>query len=99
MRTLVTYRFLAFTLGLFILGCTTESAEPSKQEAKKETQLPPPPSKKVEVAKNIYLEVQGNQRRVVINAYVCLRQGMLEQFMTRKRTKEHEAIVAADMDA
>lgn len=30
---------------------------------------------------------------------MCLREGMLEQLVTRKRTKEHEAILAADIDA
>jgi hypothetical protein len=55
--------------------------------------------KKVEVGKNVFLEIQGDKRRVVVNAYVCLRQGLLEQLLTRKRTKEHEAVLAADVDA
>src|SRR5205823_1581355 len=38
-------------------------------------------------------------KRVLVNAYVCLRQGQLEQLLTRKRTKEHEAILAFDGDA
>ena|SRR2546426_8024025 len=100
MRTLMAFRFLAFTLALGLLGCAAEPAEQApKQESKKEASTPPSPVKKVEVAKNVHVEFQGSQRRVVINAYVCLRQGMLEQFMTRKRTKEHEAILAADIDA
>jgi hypothetical protein len=57
------------------------------------------PAKKAELGKNVYLEIQGSQRRVRINSYVCLRQGLLEQFLTRKGTKEHEAILAADVDA
>src|SRR5438270_8205409 len=55
--------------------------------------------KKVKLGDNVFLEVDGEQRRVLINAYVCLRQGVLEQVVTRKRTKEHEAILAADVDA
>ena len=56
-------------------------------------------SKRVEVSKNVVLEIDGDKRRVLINAYVCFRQGQLEQLLTRKGTKEHEAIVAADVDA
>jgi hypothetical protein len=56
-------------------------------------------AKKVEVGKNVFLEIQGERRRVLINAYVCLREGQLEQLMCRKQTKEHEAILAADVDA
>src|SRR5439155_1257573 len=55
--------------------------------------------KRAEVGKNVVLEIEGDKRRVVINGYICLRQGMLEQLLTRKRTKEHEAILAADVDA
>jgi hypothetical protein len=55
--------------------------------------------KKVEIGKNVFLEVDGEQRRVLVNSYVCLRQGQLEQLVTRKRTKEHEAILAVDADA
>jgi hypothetical protein len=37
--------------------------------------------------------------RVGIVAEVCLREGALEQFLCKKGTKEHEAIVRVDMDA
>ena len=53
----------------------------------------------MELGKNVFLEVQGDKRRVVIQSYVCLRQGQLEQLLTRKNAKEHEAILAADLDA
>ena len=36
---------------------------------------------------------------MLVDAHVCLRKGQLEQFLTRKRTKEHEAILAAEVDA
>jgi hypothetical protein len=58
--------------------------------------------KHVEVAKNITLEVEGNKaqkRRVIVAATVCLREGLLEQLLTRKGTKEYEAVLAADVDA
>ena len=58
-----------------------------------------PAVKKVEVGKNVFLEVEGEKRRVVIQSYVCLREGQLEQLLTKKNAKEHEAILAADLDA
>jgi hypothetical protein len=58
-----------------------------------------PPKKKVQLGDNVVLEIDGKQKRVLINTYVCLRQGQLEQLVTRKRTKEHEAILAVDTDA
>jgi hypothetical protein len=56
-------------------------------------------AKKVQAGKNVFVEIQGDKRRVLVNAYVCLRDGMLEQLMCRRHTKEHEAILAADVDA
>lgn len=56
-------------------------------------------AKKVKVGDGVVLEIDGARRRVLVNAYVCLRQGQLEQLLTRKRTKEHEAILATDADA
>jgi hypothetical protein len=55
--------------------------------------------KRVPIGNNVVVEIDGKQKRVLVNAYVCLRQGQLEQLLTRKRTKEHEAILAADVDA
>lgn len=55
--------------------------------------------KRVPLGNNVVVELDGKQKRVLVNAYVCLRQGQLEQLLTRKRTKEHEAILAADVDA
>jgi hypothetical protein len=58
-----------------------------------------PAAKRVELGKNLFLEVQGEQRRVVVRASVCLREGQLEGLLTRKGTKEHEYILATDVDA
>jgi hypothetical protein len=71
-------------------GCDDPAPTPPKVEEK---------PKRVEVGKNVFLEVQGDKRRVVVNGYVCLREGQLEQLVTRKNTKEHEAIIAVDADA
>jgi hypothetical protein len=88
-----------------ILGCianpdhtpshAADGKVPDKDEPK-----PAGESKKVKVAKNIELEILPDKsRRVLVQAEVCLREGMLEQLVTRKRTKEHEGILAADIDA
>lgn len=55
--------------------------------------------KLVPVGTNVWLEIDGDVRRVVVQAEVCKREGPLEQLMTRKGAKEHEAILAADVDA
>jgi hypothetical protein len=56
--------------------------------------------KKTELGKNVFLEVlPDKKRRVLVNAEVCLREGQLEQLLCRKHTKEHEAILTADVDA
>jgi hypothetical protein len=58
------------------------------------------PVKKVAVGRNVSVEIQGRKVvRVVVQAHVCLRQGSLEHLLCRRRTKEHEAILAADIDA
>ncbi len=54
--------------------------------------------------KTIIAEVagEGKEKKVVrvgIMCEVCLREGPLEQFLCKKGTKEHEAIVRVDLDA
>jgi len=90
-----------------IVGCVSHTEE-SPTGA---TSLPPdrpvpeqPPAdvKRVEYKKNIVIEVEGKGdaqvRRVRVNTEVCLREGLLEQLVTKKRLKEHEAILAADIE-
>jgi hypothetical protein len=61
----------------------------------KNKQVPLHPDKK-----SIIAEIaDGKVIRVGIVAEVCLREGPLEQFLCKKGTKEHEAIVRVDMDA
>jgi hypothetical protein len=86
MKTLISVSVLALVF-------SGTRAQEKKPEVKK------PQVKKAEVGKNVFLEVEGDKRRVIVNAYVCLRQGVLEQLLTRKLMKEHEAILAADVDA
>lgn len=57
------------------------------------------PFKRIPIGKNVWLEVQGVRRSVVLEAHVCLREGMLEQLLCCRGTKEHEAILSADLDA
>jgi hypothetical protein len=82
---------------LVMAGCWESEPEPrgptKESRAKGE-------GKKVNVHQNIWLEMGADmKRRVLVSAEVCLRQGPLEQFLTRKGQKEHEAIFAADIDA
>jgi hypothetical protein len=51
------------------------------------------------IGKNVWLEIDGELRRVIVTGYVCLRQGNLEELLCRRYTKEHESILAADIDA
>src|SRR5438445_4994352 len=90
---------LALAAALTEAGCDPVQSV-SQPPAKKQQPAAPPPTKKVQVGNNVFFEVlPGDKRRVRVNAYVCLRMGQLEQLLTRKRTKEHEAILAADVDA
>lgn len=96
-RTLRLLPPLFLLAGYVLTGCD----EPS---AKRETPAPGPASapaaeaKKVLVGPNVFLEVRGKRRRVLVSGEVCLREGALEMFLCRKDTKEHEAIVHADVD-
>jgi hypothetical protein len=98
------YRFSLLVGMAAILGCVTHTEDSSSQAAQKEAEKkaeaqPVGEIKKVNIGKNIVLEIQGEKRRVRVNAEVCLREGLLEQLVTKKRQKEHEAILAADIDA
>jgi hypothetical protein len=101
-------------LALAALGCDGDPVPPTpaRQQALTESaaeptsaapQLPkkqPGKPVQVKVGKNVVFERgPGDRRRVLVNAYVCLREGALEQLLCRRHTKEHEAILAADVDA
>lgn len=98
-------RLLAFPWLLtaaLALGCAGEppsQPSPPAKSAKEPTAKAKSEPKKVQAGKSVWLEIQDGRRRVVIEAAVCLREGQLEQLLCRKQTKEHEAILAADVDA
>jgi hypothetical protein len=77
---------------IVVLGCDFDAGERQKKPLEKKAE-------KKEIGKNVYFEKQGDVRRVHVLATVCLREGLLEQLLTRKHTKEHEAILSADIDA
>jgi hypothetical protein len=58
-----------------------------------------PKPKLVKVGKNVVLEINGEQKRVIVQAEVCLTKGPLEGLLTRSKKKEHEYVLAADVDA
>jgi len=94
---------LALCFGLIpLFGCVAHSEDstanpvPVRPDQKDEPEVA---AKRVKLGKHLFLEVQGDKRRVLLEAQVCLRQGILEQLLTKTGTKEHEAILAADIDA
>jgi hypothetical protein len=97
MKRCLSLLLLYFALILAAAGC--ENEQPTATQASAGEPAKTVEAKKVPLGKNVWLEVQGDRRRVLIDAYVCLREGQLEQLMCRRHTKEHEAILAADMDA
>jgi hypothetical protein len=90
-------RFATLVVVFVCVGCDDSAEKP--------TRATPPPKpkavegKRVKVGDNVYLEVLPTSRRVIVEAEVCMRDGALEQLLTRKNKKEHEAILAADIDA
>ncbi len=88
-----------------ILGCVehpsmTQSSAASDLPDKNDGPKAVPEAKRIAAGKNLVLELQGGVRRVRIAAEVCNREKnvFLEQLLTRKFKKEHEAILAADID-
>jgi hypothetical protein len=90
-------RVLGGFLILALVGCTGESA--GRQDPVRPEAAAAPQAKKVPAGQNVWLEVQGPRRRVLVQASVCLREGQLELLLCRKHSKEHEAILSADVDA
>jgi hypothetical protein len=85
-------------IAAIIWACLFISADP-EGESRPPASAPGPEARRKEVGKNVFLEVQGDKRRVVIKSNVCLRTGHLEGLLTRKLTKEHEYILSSDVDA
>lgn len=91
--------FTLALLGILALGCSPEPDPEPSPAAPVPAKQADKPVRKVEIAQNIYLEVQGDRRRVLVSGSICLQRGALELLMCRKDTKEHEAILTADVDA
>jgi hypothetical protein len=91
------------SLGLVVLtvlavaGCM-DSSSPSGSPRDVDTPTVSDEAKKALFDKNIYFETQGGRRRVIISATVCRRAGLLELFMCRTQSKEHESILVADVN-
>ncbi len=78
------------------------AAKNQVKPASSRSSMPPTAGKRTPLNKQgtLFLEVLPNeQRRVVVLANVCLREGPLELLLCRKQTKEHEAILHADVNA
>jgi hypothetical protein len=91
--------WLLLPLALVLIGCSEADPEP-RQTSKDSRGKQPVAANRVNLSQNIWLEVdQEKKRRVVVSAEVCLTKGPLEQLLTRKGQKEHEAILTADIDA
>src|SRR5206468_1880387 len=81
--------------------------QPAKPDDRKAEALPAVPQADPKSAltplnkeKTLYLEKRPDgSMRVLVAAEVCLREGLLEVFLCKKNTKEHESIVRVDMDA
>jgi hypothetical protein len=79
-----------------LAGLLTSVAPPSRADGEGKDA---PEAKRKPLFPNVAFEVQGDDRRVVVAAVVVLREGRLEGLLTKKDTKEHEYILAADVDA
>jgi hypothetical protein len=90
------------TAVLFLTVAVLVGCEPTERTADDHDNKPttkPAEVRKVEAGKNVVLEIQGEQRRVLVNATVVLQRGPLELLVCRKQSKEHESILNADVDA
>lgn len=80
---------------------TPEPVLSTDAEALPEPPLADPKSKLTPLnkEKTLYLETKpGGEKRVLVVTEVCLREGLLEVFLCKQRTKEHESILRVDLD-
>jgi hypothetical protein len=109
MKTLHCHHAGAFALVMLVAlaGCNEDARRPDTRP--KDNPVKAVEAKKAPAGKNVFLEIEGDRRRVLVNAEVCKRDmpnygegfGGLgyEGLLTRKGAKEHEYILAADVDA
>jgi hypothetical protein len=82
-----------FSLAAFALACAPTGHSTARAPAGK------PALKTTEIGKNVLLEVQGKEKRVIVKSIVVLREGQLEGLLTRTMSKEHEYVLATNSDA
>jgi hypothetical protein len=92
---------LGAALFVVLLGCAAAAwyfgnSAAAPEEGKKDE---PPAPKRTMLKDNLFLEVQGDKRRVIVVSRVVLREGQLEGLLCRDGTKQHEYIVATPVDA
>jgi hypothetical protein len=81
---------LAFTAGL---AKSQEWKSPQERLALVEKTFGDPPNA-IRMAKDARIWMDRAKRRVIVDGYVCLREGQLEMFACLVGSKEHESIVA-----
>lgn len=106
--------FALLAAGLLFCGlaCDASDAPRDKPPATAESAAPadPPPAQPAPTVqgkrvplnpdKTLFFEtLPDGRRRVLVQSEVCLREGMLEVFLCREQTKEHESILHATLDA
>ena len=93
----------AFVLlsGLAAFAVVSCEAETPLKDTPKAADAPKaaPEVKRKQIGKDLFFEIDGDERRVIASAAVVLRQGQLEGLLCRKNTKEHEYILATQADA
>lgn len=94
-------RRLSVRAALFLFGGLAAFAVVScgADTPPKEAPKAAPEVKRKEIGKDLFFEIDGDKRRVIVGAAVALRQGQLEGLLCRKNTKEYEYILATQADA
>ena len=94
----VRFRPVIAAVALFAAACSPSEETKLPVAAAGGSPQPAAAAKRVPLGNNVVLEIEGTKKRVLVETKVCLRSGTLEQLLTRKRTKEHEAILVGDVD-
>jgi hypothetical protein len=93
-----------FFAALLPIACEQAKPDPPPPEKPKDTPPAKPAGESKKTAFNkidtLFLEtLPDGRKRVLIEAEVCLREGILEQLLCRLQTKEHEAVLHSNVDA
>jgi hypothetical protein len=87
-------------LGVFLLalasGCEGDPSAKADNGSKERTKTAEATRK--QIGPNVFFEKQGEKRRVLVHSVVVLREGQLEGLLCPKGTKEHEYILASELD-